>query len=96
MLACLTSADPEPAHLLKQQSLKRAITVALYKLTKSIFNNVLLKGISKDYRQGFVILCHENIKNIKNTLWLSLLKGGHIQGREKAQNYINKGSAPGL
>lgn len=48
MLACLTSADPGPAHLLKQQSLKRAITVALHKLTKCIFDDVLLKGISKD------------------------------------------------
>lgn len=48
MLVCLTSADPGPAHLLKQQSLKRAITVALHKLTKSIFDDVLLKGISKD------------------------------------------------
>lgn len=50
--ACLSSADPEPAHLLKQQSPKRAITVALYKPTKSIFNNVFLKGISKDYMQA--------------------------------------------
>lgn len=50
--ACRASADPEPAHLLKQQSPKRAITVALYKPTKSIFDNVLLKGISKDYTQA--------------------------------------------